>query len=132
MTQYTVAMAAQRELLERIENESKAHGSDLGSQNLPTCLKIATAVRSLASQYVLLPFSLRPYCASTSFMSLFALIFRPKCAATETVALIIMSKVLFRRFQKLHNAFMSRFNFRLNFSTLSHCSRQSANPLRSF
>ena len=33
------------------------------------------------------------------FMGFFALILRPHCAATETVALPIMSKVLFRRFQ---------------------------------
>ena len=38
-------------------------------------------------------------------------------AATETVALMIMSKVLFRCFQLLHNGFMLRFHFRLTFST---------------
>ena len=62
----------------------------------------------------------------------FALILRQHCAATETVALMIMSKVLFRCFQLLHNAFMLRFHFRLTFSTPLHCSRQSADPLRLF
>ena len=38
-------------------------------------------------------------------------------AATETVALMIMSKVLIRCFQLLHDGFMLRFHFRLTFST---------------
>ena len=66
------------------------------------------------------------------FVGLFALILRPHCAATETVALMINFKVLFRCFQLLHNAFMLRFHFRLTFSTPLHCSRQSADPLRLF
>ena len=45
----TVTMAARRELLERNENESKAYGSDFGSQNLPTWQECETAVRSLCS-----------------------------------------------------------------------------------
>ena len=49
------------------------------------------------------------------FVGLFALILRPHCAATETVALMIHFKVLFRCFQLLHNAFMLRFHFRLTF-----------------
>ena len=61
----TVDMSARRELLERIENESKAYGSDFGSQNLPTWQECATAVRSLCSQYELLSFSLCHYRAST-------------------------------------------------------------------
>ena len=48
---------------------------------------------------------------------LFTLILRQHRAATETVALMIMSKVLFRCFQLLHNGFMLRFHFRLTFST---------------
>ena len=48
------------------------------------------------------------------------------CPATETAALMIMSKVLFRCFQLLHNAFRLRFHFRLTFSNPLHCSRQSA------
>ena len=161
----TVDMSARRELLERIENESKAYGRDFGSQNLPTWQECATAVRSLCSQYELLSFSLCHYCASTltwqecatavtlivlsigvsvlfiahaivalplRFVGLFALILRRHCAATETVALMIHFKVLFRCFQLLHNAFMLRFHFRLTFSNPLHCSCQSADPLRLF
>ena len=63
------------------------------------------------------------------FVGLFALIIlRPHCAATETVALMILfkvafrcfhcgAKVAFRCFQLLHNAFMLWFHFRLTFST---------------
>ena len=69
---------------------------------------------------------------SLRFVGLFALILRPHCAATETVALMINFKVLFRCFQLLHNAVMLRFHFRLTFSTPLHCSCQSADPLRLF
>ena len=58
-------MAARRELLECIENESKAYGSDFGSHYLPTWQEFETAVRSLWSQYVLISFSLCHYRAST-------------------------------------------------------------------
>ena len=61
----TIDMSARRELLERIENESKAYGSDFGSQNLPTWQECATAVRSFCSQYELLSFSLCHYRDST-------------------------------------------------------------------
>ena len=54
-------MAARRELLERIENESKAYGSDFGSHYLPTWQEFETAVRSLCSQYVLISFALCHY-----------------------------------------------------------------------
>ena len=58
-------MAARRELLERIENESKAYVSDFGSHYLTTWQEFETAVRSLCYQYVLLSFSLCHYRAST-------------------------------------------------------------------
>ena len=58
-------MAARRELLERIENESKAYGSNFESHYLPTWQEFETAVRSLCSQYVLISFSLCHYRAST-------------------------------------------------------------------
>ena len=58
-------MAARRELFERIENESKAYGSDFGSQSLPTRQEFETAVRSMCSQCVLISFSLCHYRAST-------------------------------------------------------------------
>ena len=64
-------------------------------------------------------------------VGLFSLILLPHCAATETEALMIVSKVLFRCFQLLHNAFMLRFHFRLTFpKPLHRCFRQSADPLR--
>ena len=75
-------------------------------------------VRSLCSQYVLISFSVCHYRASTiRFVGLFTLILRQHRAATETVALMIMSKVLFRCLKLLHNGFMLRFHFRLTFST---------------
>ena len=52
-----------------------------------------TPLRSVCCQYVFLSFSLCHYRASTTrFVGSFALILRQHCAATETVALMIMSK----------------------------------------
>ena len=157
-------MAARRKL-EHIENESKAYGSDFGSQNLllvtgmcNSCTLIVLSIR--ASILFIVPFSrfhshVTGMCNSCTlivlsigasilfiahaiialplrFVGLFALILRPYCAATETVALMILFKVLFRCFQLLHNTFMLRFHFRLTFFTPLHCSHQSADPLRLF
>ena len=45
-----------------------------------------------------------------------------------TVPLMDMSKVLFRRFQLLRNAFMLQFHFHLTFSTPLHCSCRYFKP----
>ena len=82
----TVDMSARRELLERIENESKAYGSDFGSQNLPTWQECATAVRSLCSQYELLSFSLCHYRASTLTWQECATAVRSLCSQYELLS----------------------------------------------
>ena len=82
-------MAAWRELLERIENESKAYGSDFGSQNLPTWQECETAVHSLYSQYELISFSLWHYCASTPTWQECA------TAVSSLCSLIIGASILF-------------------------------------
>ena len=66
-------MAAQRELLERNDNESKAHGSDLGSQSLHWALNMCFYPLNCA----IIALQLR-------FIGLFALILRPRCAAEPT------------------------------------------------
>ena len=104
---------------------SRFHSHVTGMCNSCTLIVLSIGASILFIAHAIIALPLR-------FVGLFALILRPHCAATETVALMIHFKVLFRCFQLLHNAFMLRFHFRLTFSTPLHCSCQSADPLRLF
>ena len=104
---------------------SRFHSHVTGMCNSCTLIVLSIGVSILFIAHAIITLPLR-------FVCLFALILRPHCAATETVALMIHFKVLFRCFQLLHNAFMLRFHFSLTFSTPLHCSCQSADPLHLF
>ena len=104
---------------------SRFHSHVTGMYNSCTLIVLSIGVSILFIAHAIIALPLR-------FVGLFALFLRPHCAATETVALMIHFKVLFRCFQLLHNACMLRFHFRLTFCTPLHCSCQSADPLRLF
>ena len=115
-----------------LRTNQKRMEATLGPKIFPRYRNLRQLYAHCALNTCFYPFHCAIIALSLRFVGLFALILRPHCAATETVALMIMSKVLFRCFQLLHNAFMLWFHFRLTFSTPLHCSRQSADQLRLF
>ena len=115
-----------------LRTKQKRMEATLGPRIFPRDRNLWQLYAHCALNMCFYPFHCAIIALPLSLVGLFALIFRPHCAASVTVALMIMSKVLFRCFQLLHIAFMLWFHFRLTFSTPLHCSRQSTDPLRWF